>query len=409
MFSKSKEKDLLKDKEILLSQFPSSSRFAESYRTLRTNLFFSVMEKDLNSVVVTSSVEGEGKTTTCVNLAYSIAQADRNVLLVDMDLRRPHLTSLFGMRKEAGVSNLVTEVFGTHLTHGSLDKFSPDDLIELTRLQARTCRLELDDGKDQVAVFFDKGRIVDIYWKNRPEGKKLANSLIKEKLLTEKEALAALGHQKKSVQRLGTILYTMGFVSKKDIARALSMHTIEAIKALSGITQGHFAFAQVSREDITLSISQDIDFQKLYMEFNIGGSEKGFIKTEVEKLIRPTGIPNLSLLPAGFVPPNPSELVGSERNRFLIELLKEMYDFIIIDTPPVMPATDAVLISPKTDGVILVIRSGHAEKRIIQEALSQFETAGTRVIGTVLNRVDLKGEGYYRYYKKYYASYYGQN
>ena len=409
MFSKSQKKDIIKDKEILLSQFPSSSRFAESYRTMRTNLFFSVLEKDLKSVVITSSVESEGKTTTCVNLGYSIAQTDRNVLLVDMDLRRPHLTNLFGLRKESGVSNLITEVFGTHLTQGSLETLSSNDLIELTCLQARTCRLDLEGGSDQVAVFFEKGRIIDIYWKNRPEAKKLANSLIKNKLLTEKEALVALGHQKKSVQRLGTILYTMGFVSKKDISKTLSMHTIEAIKALSGIEEGHFIFSQVSREEIDLSITQNVDFQKLYAEFNIGRSKKGFIRTAIEKAIHPTGIPKLSLLPAGFVPPNPAELVGSERNRFLLDLLKEMYDFIIIDTPPVMPATDAVLVSPRTDGAILVIRSGHAERKIIQEALSQFETAKTPVIGTVLNRVDMKGEGYYRYYKKYYASYYGQN
>ena len=63
---KNKTEKLEQDKEALLTNYTSSSRFAESYRTLRTNLFFSATEKDLKSVVVTSSVEGEGKTTTCV-------------------------------------------------------------------------------------------------------------------------------------------------------------------------------------------------------------------------------------------------------------------------------------------------------------------------------------------------------
>ncbi|MBU3951078.1 MAG: DUF4388 domain-containing protein, partial [Proteobacteria bacterium] len=235
MFSKPKAKKIETDRENLLEKYPSSSRYAESYRTLRTNLFFTVMEKDLKSVVVTSSVEGEGKTTTSVNLAFTIAQANRRVLLLDLDLRRPHMSSLFNLKNKTGVTDLVVKVFGNHLTQGSLDTFSVNDLIQLAKLQSRTCRLDLTNEETQVTIFFEKGRMQDAYWKNRPDSKKLANTLIREKLLTEKEAYLALGHQKKSIQRLGTILYTMGFVSKKDVSKALSVHTIEAIKAVSSM------------------------------------------------------------------------------------------------------------------------------------------------------------------------------
>lgn len=408
MFFKNKDKKLLGDKEILLEQFPSSSRFAESYRTLRTNLFFSVLEKNLKAVVLTSSVEGEGKTTTSVNLAYTIAQANRNVLLVDMDLRRPHLTTLFNMKREKGVSDLVTDVFGIHLTQGSLDSFPIGDLIRLIRLQCRTCCLDLENREARVAIFFEKGKIIDIYWKNRPESKKLANTLIRDELLTEKEAYLALGHQKKSVQRLGKVLYTMGLVSKDNLSKALSVHSIEAIKTVSAMKTGNFNFSALSSKDIEQCSGQDIDFDKLYAEFNVASDQGGYLEDAIEKAIQPTSTPNLSILPSGFVPPNPSELVGSERTRFLIDHLKDKFDFIIIDTPPVMPATDALLISPRTDGTILVIRSGHADRKIIQEVVGQFESASQTIIGTVLNRVDMKTEGYYRYYKKYYASYYGQ-
>jgi len=75
---------------------------------------------------------------------------------------------------------------------------------------------------------------------------------------------------------------------------------------------------------------------------------------------------------------------------------------------PVMPATDALIITPKTDGAMLVIKSGHTDRKIIQIVLDKFEKAGQPIIGTVLNRVDMKKEGYYRYYKKYYSSYYGK-
>ncbi len=408
IFSKRQDKELAQDKNILLAQFPSSSRYAESYRTLRTNLFFSVMEKELKSVVVTSSVEGEGKTTTSVNLAYTIAQANRNVLLVDMDLRRPHLTSLFDMKKEKGVTDLVADVFGTHLTAGNLTSFSINDLIQLTSLQVRTCRLDLANEKISVSIFFEKGRMIDIYWKNRPDSKKLASTLIKDKLLTEKEAYLALGHQKKSVQRLGTILYTMGLVSKKDISKALSVHTIETIKALSAMEEGQFNFSGLSMEEVKQSLAQNIDLQKLYSEFNVSKDQGNFLIKAVKAAIKPTDTQNLSILPSGFIPPNPSELIGSERTKFLIDCLKDIYDFIIIDTPPVIPATDALLASPRTDGTILVIKSGNTDRKIIHETVSRFDKANLPIIGTVLNRVNMKKEGYYRYYNKYYSSYYGQ-
>ncbi len=402
---KNKTEKLEQDKEALLTNYTSSSRFAESYRTLRTNLFFSATEKDLKSVVITSSVEGEGKTTTCVNLAHTVAQANRSVLLVDMDLRRPHLSSLFSMKKEKGVSDLVADMFGIHLTQGTLDQYPVNDLIQLTRLQARTCRLDLANQEIQVAISFNKGRMIDIYWKNRPESKNLVNTLIQEKLLSEKEALLALGHQKKSVRRMGTILYTMGFVSKNDIAKFLSVHTIEAIKAVSAMEQGEFNFSSLSAAEVKKSLTQDIDFEKLYAEFNVGEDMGDFLKNGIEEMIQPTYTENLFILPAGRVPPNPAELVGSNRTGFLMDYLKHRYDFIVIDTPPVMPATDALLVAPHTDGAILVIKSHQADRKIIQT--DQFESNNLPIIGTVLNRVNMKKEGYYKYYQKYYSSYYG--
>lgn len=408
IFSKNKTKKKEHDKQYLLDQYPLSSRFAESYRTLRTNLFFTVMEKELKSVIVTSSVEGEGKTTTSINLAHAIAQTDRKVLLMDADLRRPHLSSLFGMRQESGISEIVVETFGTHLTHGNLANFSINDLIQLIKLQKRTCCLNLENDETQVELFFEKGHMVDIYWKNRPEAKKLANSLIRDNLLTKEEATLALGHQKKSIQRLGTILYSMGFVNKENIARALSIHTIEAIKAVSAMETGQFAFSVLGADEIKNSLAQNADFEKLYAEFTISGDQGNFLKNAIEKAIKSTKTPNLFVMPSGAAPPNPSDLVGSERTGYLISYLKNRFDFIIIDTPPVIPATDALQMTSWTDGTILVIKSGNTDRKIIKNAVNQLKTAKQPIIGTVLNQVDMKKEGYYRYYKKYYSSYYGQ-
>ncbi|MBU1696918.1 MAG: DUF4388 domain-containing protein, partial [Proteobacteria bacterium] len=169
MFRPDKEKKRKKDLKNLLVNFPSNSAFAESYRTLRTNLFFSLMEKNLKSVVVTSSVEAEGKTTTATNLAYTIAQTEKKVLLIDVDLRRPHLSALLGMRKKTGITGLISNVFGVSLNKGTLKDFSVKDLVQLVRLQSKTCCLDLENSDTRVAIYFERGRMKDIYWKNRPE------------------------------------------------------------------------------------------------------------------------------------------------------------------------------------------------------------------------------------------------
>jgi len=88
-----------KDSNALLSEFSAKSGYAESYRTMRTNLQFSAMDKDLRSICVTSATEMEGKTNTVANLAYTMAQAGQRVLMVDCDLRKPGLTKRFGLKK----------------------------------------------------------------------------------------------------------------------------------------------------------------------------------------------------------------------------------------------------------------------------------------------------------------------
>jgi len=392
----------------LLLNFPLGSRYAESFRTLRTNLDFAVLEKELKTVQITSSVEAEGKTNTAINLGYTIAQTGKKVLLVDSDLRRPKLTDLFSLKKEEGLTDIVTEAFGTVLSQGTLEEYSTGDMIKLIKLQNRTGELTLKTDDNIVSLYFISGNLADIYWRNRPESKKLANVLVQNKLLTEEEAKMAMGHQKKSVRRLGGILFSMGLVSRENLSKTLAVHTVEAMRVVSGMQQGTFNFQPLNRSEIKSPVSQNVDFDKLIKEFLGAGDELNFINRVINRTVQPTDVENLHVLPSGKMPPNPAEIIGSSGTELLIDLLKKKFDFIILDTPPVVPATDALIMAPRTDGTILVIKSGNTARKIVKTVTDSFQAAGQPILGVLLNQVDMKKEGYYRYYKKYYASYYSE-
>lgn len=118
----------------------------------------------------------------------------------------------------------------------------------------------------------------------------------------------------------------------------------------------------------------------------------------------------ISVIPAGVIPPNPSELLNSERMRDLLETLKLNYDYVLLDAPPVTVVTDAAVVGPMTDGVLLVVRSKFASARTIRQAKSRLESVGVRVLGGVLNRFDLKKSGWRSGYDyKNYEYGYGQS
>ena len=206
----------------------------EAYKTLRTNVTFSLAgEGTSRVVVVTSALQGEGKSVTAINLALSFAEADKKVLLIDCDLRRPKLGRLLDLSSLAGLTNLL-----------------------------------------------------------------LDPSLLEKSIL----------------KRYNTI----------DV-----------------------------------------------------------------------------LLP-GDIPPNPSELLGSDRMKKLLDRLREKYDCIILDTPPINIVTDAVVLAPQTDGVLFVVRANQSERGAVIHAVGQLEDTRAKLLGFVLNGVDPEQSGYGRYrYKKY--------
>jgi capsular exopolysaccharide synthesis family protein len=216
-------------KNPLLTQAPAQGSRSESYRQLRTNLQFASIAANSKSVAVTSSMPGEGKSTTATNLAISLAQSGLSVCLVDADLRRPMVSDYLGLDRNAG---LTTTLVGA---------------------------------------------------------------------------------------------------------------------------------------------------------------------ADVNDLLQPWGNENLFVLTSGQIPPNPSELLGSEEMKQLLVRLEDVFDAVIIDAPPLLPVTDASVLAQQVGGVLVVVGSRKIKQHDLEKSLGALELVGGRLLGLVLNLLPSKGPDAYSY------------
>jgi len=243
----------IKDRKAdLIAHYDPKSLPAEAFRTLRSNLEFMRVDKQSKSFLMTSSFVQEGKTFNVVNLALSMSQVGKKVLLVEADLRKPVIHKMFGINRIPGLTD-----------------------------------------------------------------------------------------------------YILGNYSWQEIR-----HTIT---------------------DVMLG-----DF-------------------ELEEILRTPGLDNLNIIPAGTNPPNPAEILRSERFKDFLKDAYKQYDMIFIDAPPVLPVADASQISPLVDGVLLVYTVGKIGRGVLKRAKISLDTVGGKVVGIVLNNVKPEaGPDYFKYHTQYY-------
>ncbi|WP_413378000.1 CpsD/CapB family tyrosine-protein kinase [Alkalihalobacillus sp. 1P02AB] len=214
----------------LIAHERKKSPISEQYRTIRTNIEFSSIDKELKTILVTSAGPGEGKSTTAANLAIVHAQNGHKVLIVDADLRKPTVHHTFGVLNTRGLTSLLTK------------------------------------------------------------------------------------------------------------------------------------------------------------------------KSEFAACIQESEIEGLSILPSGPIPPNPAELLNSKMMDLLLGSLKEKFDTIILDTPPVMAVTDAQVLSNKADGTILVVSNGKTDRAQAVKTKELLSQSKSKLLGVVFNNKELKQGNYYYYY-----------
>ena len=160
-----------------------------------------------------------------------------------------------------------------------------------------------------------------------------------------------------------------------------------------------------------LLIDADLRKSVLVGRTKVKGMSKGLThylsrQASLIDVICSTNIPNFHMIFAGPVPPNPAELLGGSLFKEMISSLRKIYDYILIDTPPLGSVIDSVVIAEECDGSIMVIESGVISYRFAQEVKGQLEKSNCPILGVILNKVDMSKQGYYgKYYGKYYGRY----
>lgn len=193
-----------------------------------------------------------------------------------------------------------------------------------------------------------------------------------------------------------------------------ALKTERPIKALTITSATHGEGKTITAINLAISMAHDLNKKKIllvdgdlrrariskYLGFKpeLGLAELLTDGINTDAALINIGMENLTILPAGKVPRNPAELLGSSKLHNLITALKAKYDFIIFDTPPIIPVTDAGLLGAQTDGVVLVIRSGRTQRGVIKHSEVLLKQAQAKLLGYILTNIQYHIPAYiYRY------------
>lgn len=164
-----------------------------------------------------------------------------------------------------------------------------------------------------------------------------------------------------------------------------------------------------------LYIDADLRKSVLIGRYRVEGDVRGLThflsgQEPFHNVVYETNVNKLHMVFAGPIPPNPAELLSNRYFKKLIPTLKEVYDYVIIDTPPLGSVIDSAIVARECDGVALVVESNRISYKFVQRVQEQLKKADCRILGVILNKLNLKKKGYYsRYYGKYYGAYYGND
>jgi len=173
----------------------------------------------------------------------------------------------------------------------------------------------------------------------------------------------------------------------------------------------NLSVCMANAESRVLLMDCDMRRPRIHKVFNVNGTiglSSLLVGTHsLKDAIVASPVKGLDILPAGPIPPNPSEIVGSKKMGQLLTVLRKKYARVVIDSPPISLVTDAVVLAQIVDSVLMVIRAGETPRPLIQNSLDQLQTVNANIMGAVLNAVSVGRDGYYYYQYSY--NYYGED
>jgi capsular exopolysaccharide synthesis family protein len=179
-------------------------------------------------------------------------------------------------------------------------------------------------------------------------------------------------------------------------------------------TVTNLAIALAQNGARVLAVDADLRRPTVHQHFGIlktpGLSDLIVGKAKPSEAVQSTRYKGLQVLPCGYIPPNPAELLGSQSMKDIIGAFREHYEWVLLDTPPILAMADTPVLCPLVDGIILVIAAEASSRPAIQRAVDQVMAVGGKLTGIVLNKVNLERNAYYygQYYGEYYRAYYSE-
>jgi Mrp family chromosome partitioning ATPase len=343
-------------------------------------------------LVVESVTMDEGKTTVIARIAANLTEAGLRVLLVDCDFQRPSLDKLFNVSNGGGLGRSIEKIMSQDLRMGTLGQYSMDDLFFLMALKKKSGRLMVKNEDQAFVAFFQNGVLIHIQNQNGPEYNRIGTMLMNGGFITKNQLDDALARHQRTGQPIGYILVNAGYISREKLKGPLRLQIEEYIQKLFSWKKGRFSFKPGI---FNIYENEKIFFEEDYnpMINNLGRIENSmFIEKELFSHIIDLKKEHLYLLPAG----TSYKLIGSLNQvlmKKIFEKLRQRFDVVLLDTPPLDAASGIESIFQLADGIVLVMKAGHLSIKILKGAISHLPQ--DKIIGTVLNQAKINPQNYY--------------
>ncbi len=338
-------------------------------------------------LLMASALAGEGKTTVLAKMAVRLGKAGFRVLAVDCDFQKPNLHTCFGQDNPAGLSNALHSIAEMDISAGNLSDCSVSDLYTLIELRKLSGQLTIANQGVTMMSFFENGRVLHIESTGDKRENRLGTMLLNGGFLTETQLQEALKRNRRTGQPFGYILLNYGYVTQEQLQGHLKLQTEEHLQKLFSWKKGTYSFEPGPVKNYA---NEKLYFKESYGDIIARQAQQAgnvLFEKNINQIVKDTDYENVCFVAAGNAVIEHGTPVDLRLLNKFMEIFRNSYHLILIDAPPVLEATDSSALAQVADGVVFVIRSGHLDYPVLQQALQRIYATNTRIVGTVLTQV----------------------